>query len=62
MFMRGYLCEDVEEEWRTVMPPLRKWGTARGLTIPHEEVIMQYARISTLLPLLDVGCCDPLHT
>jgi len=31
------MCEGVEEEWRTVMPPLRKWGTARGLTIPHDK-------------------------
>ena len=61
MFMRGYLCEDVEEEWRTVMPPLRKWGTARGLTIPHEEVIMKQVQ-QVLQPLLGVVRCDPLHT
>ena len=61
MFMRGYLCEDVEEEWRTVMPPLRKWGTARGLTIPHKKVTMSYAMLSTQPPLLDVVRCDPLH-
>jgi len=55
------MCEGVEEEWRTIMPPLRKWGTARGLTIPHEEVIMKQVQ-QVLQPLLDVVRCDPLHT
>ena len=60
MFMCGYLCEGVEEEWSTIMPPLRQWGTARGLTIPHEEVIKKQLQ-QVIRALLDVVRCDPLH-